>query len=65
MKLNVNHGNAAIAAAIKTMRKLPVFGYTAAGAHVPDYEWPTADDILAMPAGQPIKAAAINWKKSD
>ena len=54
-----------VAEAVKTMRKLPVFGYTANGAHVPDYEWPTPEDIKNMPLDQPIKAATINWKKCE
>lgn len=65
VKMHVNKVNASLEQAVKTMRKLPVFGYTANGAHVPDYEWPTAEDILAMPGDQPIRAAAINWKKCD
>jgi hypothetical protein len=65
VKLNINAANPALANAIKTMRKLPVFGYTANGAHVPDYEWPTAEELLAMPGGQPIRPVAINWKKCD
>jgi len=28
--------------AVKTLRKLPVYGYNNNGAYVPDYEWPTA-----------------------
>ena len=51
--------------AVKTMRKLPVFGYNNNGTYKPDYEWPTAEDIMAMPEDQPVKAAAINWKKCD
>lgn len=51
--------------AIKTMRKLPVFGYTANGVYKQDYEWPTAEDLRTMPKDQPIRAAAFNWKKCD
>ena len=51
--------------AVKTLRKIPVFGYNNNGTYKTDYEWPTAEDILAMPADQPVKAVAINWKKCD
>jgi len=37
--------------AVKTMRKLPVFGYNNQGNYKTDYEWPTAADILEMPEG--------------
>lgn len=59
--------NSPLDVAIASMRKLPVYGYTANGAHVPDYEWPTAADIRAMPVNpqEAIKAVAINWKKCD
>lgn len=51
--------------AIKTLRKLPVYGYTANGAHLTDYEFPTEEDLKNMPADQPIKAVGFNWKKCD
>lgn len=46
-ELNIEKSN--LEEAIKTMRKLPVFGYTANGAHLDDYEWPKKEDMLAMP----------------
>lgn len=52
-------------AAVRTLRKLPVFGYNNGGQYVPDYEWPTADDILEMPRDKPIKIATFTWKRCD
>jgi len=57
--------NESLEEAIKTMRKLPVFGYTANNVYVQDYEWPTAEDLRTMPKDQPIRAASFNWKKCD
>ena len=51
--------------AIKTLRKLPVYGYTANGAHLTDYEFPTEEDLRNISAGQPIQAVGFNWKKCD
>ena len=51
--------------AVKTLRKLPVFGYNNNGTYKPDYEWPTAADLLEMSQDQPIRPAFIYWKKCD
>ena len=48
-------------AAIKTMRKLPIFG-----KHFQDkvdFEWPLAKDLLAMPKDKPITLSAMSFKK--
>ena len=47
--------------AIKSMRKLPMFG--CANAKV-DFEFPTEKDLLAMPKGKLIKLLKLKWKKS-
>ena len=47
--------------AIKSMRKLPIFGCTNAKV---DFEWPTDKDLLAMPKGKLIKIMKLKWKKS-
>lgn len=57
--------NSVLAKAVKTMRKLPVFGYTANGAHVPDYEWPKPEQLFEMPIGQPLEVKGIRWKRCD
>lgn len=51
--------------AARTLRKLPVFGYNNNNQYVPDFEWPKAEDIDAMPLDKPIKIATISWKKCD
>ena len=47
--------------AIKTIRKLPLFGYN---GYQPDFEWPKDQDLLAMPDDNPIKVVGFNWKTS-
>jgi hypothetical protein len=50
-------------AAIKTMRKLPLYGFKSNGMALPDFEWPTAQDILKMPDdSQPLRIASIEWQ---
>jgi hypothetical protein len=46
-------------AAIDTLRNLPLFGYTESSE---DFRWPTAKDLLAMPADKPIHAVGLKWK---
>ena len=45
--------------AIKTLRKLPLFGLP---NYEPDFEWPTDLDLLDMPKGNPIKVIGFKWK---
>jgi hypothetical protein len=47
--------------AVKTLRKLPLFGYV---SHAVDYEYPTAEDLLKMPADKPISITLFRFKES-
>ena len=47
--------------AIKTMRKLPVFGMD---KYKDDYEWPNERDLPSMPKNKPIKVIGFNYKVS-
>lgn len=51
--------------AIQTMRRLPMLGYTYSGAYLPDFEWPTADELKAMPLDKTIQMAALSFHTSD
>ena len=50
---------------IKTMRKLPLLGYTNNKSLVIDYEWPKEQDMMSMIDDKPIEAVGFNWHKSD
>ena len=45
--------------AVKTLRKLPVFGPP---KHQTDFEWPTEKELLMMPTDQPIMVNKIRYK---
>lgn len=49
---------------ISSIRKLPQFGNTNNNAYPPDFEYPTVQDILAMPIDKPIKIVALNFHPS-
>jgi hypothetical protein len=51
--------------ALKTMKRLPLFGYSCHGTYPIDFEWPTKDEIMAMPVEKPIRAVAFKWHNSD
>ena len=46
---------------IKTLRDLPLFGYT--GEPV-NFRYPTDADLRAMPKDKPIEAIKLAWKRS-
>ena len=50
---------------LKTIRKLPRFGYTDKERLPIDFEWPTVKDLRGMKLAKAVKAVAINWHGSD
>ena len=51
--------------AIKSIKRLPFFGYSNHGKYPIDFEWPTKEEIMAMPLDKPIRAVAFKWHNSD
>ena len=51
--------------ALKTMKRLTYYGYSNFGTYPIDFEWPTKDDILAMPLEKPIRAVSFKWHNAD
>ncbi len=51
--------------ALNTVKKLPYFGHSSFGRYPIDFEWPTKEEILAMPLDKPIRAVAFKWHNSD
>ncbi len=49
----------AVEQAIKTLRKTTAYGY----ATQPNFEWPTANDLLQMPKNMQIKFKELQYKK--
>ena len=47
------------AEAVKTMRKSRKFGVEGDEA---TFEWPSAQDLLAMPSDKPVKVASISYR---
>ena len=50
--------------ALISVKRLPYFGYSDYGKYPVDFEWPTKDEILAMPLDKPIRAVAFKWHNS-
>ena len=46
---------------IKTLRDLPLFGFTGAAVN---FRYPTDADLRAMPKDKPIEAIKLAWKTS-
>ena len=53
------------AKALTSLRKLPFFGYSNNATIAYDFEFPTRDDILAMPADKPIQVVALKWHNAN
>ena len=51
--------------AMKTIRKLPLLGYTDNNKLAINFVWPEEQDMLQMPEDKPIEAVGFNWHKSD
>ena len=51
--------------ALISLKKSPIFGHTNAGKYPIDFEWPSKDEIMAMPLNKPIRAVAFKWHTSD
>ena len=49
--------------ALKTMRKLHLFGFTNNNKLALDSEWPKEQDMMTMPGDKPIEAVGFNWHK--
>jgi len=47
------------------MKRIAYFGFSNYGKYPVDFEWPTKNDILAMPIDKPIRAVAFKWHNSD
>ena len=50
---------------MKTIRKLPLLGYTDNNKLAINFVWPEEQDMLQMPEDKPIEAVGFNWHKSD
>lgn len=51
--------------ALNTIKKIGYFGHSNNGKYPVDCEWPTKEDIMAMPLDKPIRAVALKWHESD
>ena len=51
--------------AMKTIRKLPLLGYTDNNKLAINFVWPEEQDMLQMPEDKPIEAVGFNWHKND
>ncbi len=51
--------------AMKTIRKLPLLGYTNDNKLEIDFYWPKEQEILQIPEEKPIEAVGFNWHKAD
>jgi hypothetical protein len=51
--------------AMKTIRKLPLLGYTDNNKLAIDFYWPKEQEMLHMPEEKPIEAVGFNWLKTD
>jgi hypothetical protein len=50
---------------MKTIRKLPLLGYTGNNSLAIDFYWPKDQDMLQMPEDKPMEAVRFNWHKAD
>ena len=51
--------------AMKTIRKLPLLGYTENNKLTINFVWPEEQAMLQMPEDKPIEAVGFNWHKND
>jgi hypothetical protein len=51
--------------ALISIKRLTYFGTSSNGTYPVDFEWPTKDEIMAMPLDKPIRAVAFKWHISD
>lgn len=47
------------------MKKQKYFGYSYHETRPMDFEWPTKEDLLAMPLDKPIRVVALRWHTGD